>query len=338
MLLEQANNETKLKAKGASKPSSVLKKGAKSSAAEELTIDKDAATIQPAKEEIVKISDDLVEPKNTTNEEKNDTTKDANGVKDSETPVKTGENKKKSSPSSASSSSSSKKRDSPFEKSPKRRSLSVGAIAGPKSWTFLDTRQSSQSNNDSNETSDLKLVDPSGELTSSTTTTTTTEIPHTTIATKSTTASDKTNPPSSMNTIETSKNSIVNQNASSTTTTLTTTATLVKKSTNLKTPAQDSRGRRWMGGGSGVGWADRVSAAMLRLVGGGDGERQGWIIKATSAVPGLPKPKHVRNLCIATWDGSLGADVLWSALATRPWKTQPIVAMKVGRFYLELKI
>ena len=89
--------------------------------------------------------------------------------------------------------------------------------------------------------------------------------------------------------------------------------------------------------GVGSSWvAGRVPTAVLQLM-GSDAERQGWVLKATAALPpGLPKPKHARRLILALWDGSLKSDTLFAALAARPWRRDPVVALKLLALVLKV--
>ena len=72
-----------------------------------------------------------------------------------------------------------------------------------------------------------------------------------------------------------------------------------------------------------------MGASVLQLM-GGDRERQGWVIKATAAhPPGLPKPKHARSLVLSLRDGTLAGPALCGGLGARPWRAQPVVALKL---------
>jgi uncharacterized membrane protein YgcG len=61
---------------------------------------------------------------------------------------------------------------------------------------------------------------------------------------------------------------------------------------------------------------------------GGEQQKRLWVLKTTSAAPGGPKPKYLRKLVAALWEGGLTLGGFFQLLRYRPLADNPIVAVK----------
>ncbi|CAM9305397.1 unnamed protein product [Chrysoparadoxa australica] len=104
-------------------------------------------------------------------------------------------------------------------------------------------------------------------------------------------------------------------------------------------PCPRSPHRKWLGqergpggdSGTGAGWrglvGDGVRSKWYKLL-GGEQKKRLWVLKTTSRLPCGPKPKYVRQIVVALWEGALTLGGFFELLRYRPLADSSVVALK----------